>query len=178
MQGMEPSPLRLSGSTLEVPARPRPVFSSSPTGDEGRTFRRYPLLQEAGVQLAAESAPHRLADASAGGHPRAHGLCYRSVVVRDLSLTGLYFLTTLPYRVGCRLEIQLPLTLRTLHLPATVRRLVPPAPFTPGGPPETFGCGVDFLFSQMAAPAKQGLMEFLTQRFSPISVVPNPKRAN
>ena len=150
----------------------------APAGDEARTFRRFPMFQEAGVQLSAEHTTHRLAEVTHGRYHPVSGLCYRSVLVRDLSLTGLYFLTTLPYRVGCQVEIQLPLPRQTLHLPAIVRRRVPPSMRDAGSPEEAFGCGVDFLYSRMSQAAKQELMEFLMQRFSPASVVPNKKRAD
>ena len=73
--------------------------------------------------------------------------------MRDLSLIGLYFLTTLPYRPGYHVGIQLPLSAQTLHLPAAVRRLVPPAPGSQG---KEFGNGVDFLYSQMTPAARRG----------------------
>ena len=167
-----------SGAANDARAVALALFPLPSANDEGRTFRRYPLLLEAGVQIVAEHTPHRMAEVLPSGACSSGGLCYRSVLVCNLSLTGLYFLTTLPYRVECRMEIQLPLAQQSLNLPAAVRRLVPPASLTSEGLGKEYGCGVDFLYSQMPSASKQGLIDFLMQRFSPASVVPNKSRAN
>lgn len=161
------------GSTLDA-AHAASLFPLVSGGSDLRTFRRFPISQEAGVQLSAHSAPHRSAPLAMHESSSA-GLSYRSVIACNLSLTGLYFLTALPYRVDCWLEIQLPLARQTLHLPAVVRRLERSARV--GGHSQAFGCGVDFLYSRMSTESKQALMQFLMERFSPEAVLPNKKRA-
>ena len=149
--------------------------------EEARTFRRFPFCQDAGIRLDPNCTPHQLAEVPSGRYLQcqsAEGFCYRSVLVRDLSLTGLYFLTALPYRVGCALEVQLALPDQTLYLPAVVRRLTPPSLLPLDLPAKTFGCGVDFLFSRMQPSDKRALMDFLMQRFSPAALAPRRSPAS
>ncbi len=122
-------------------------------GEDIRQFRRFTARRDAGI---------RPLGVGASAEPDA-GVCYHSAAVRDLSMTGLYFVSNLPYRVGLHLEARIALSPGLITVTGVVHRLETVARPGGGGAEGVCGCGVHFIQSQMAPSVRRALMHFLLQ---------------
>lgn len=149
-----------TASTPPSPIGPEIQALLSRPGDQ-RDFRRFPVRHESGICLIGETAPFEAAIACAGLHEHRGAGNFHTVVVRNLSMTGLYFVTKLPYRQGLRMEVRIPLVKQVVNVTGVVQRLDHPAFTVEGILHGDFGCGVDFSYGMMSQVSRRALMEYL-----------------
>ncbi len=89
--------------------------------DDRRTFQRYTLNMLVFVRLPEPTVP-ALGDSVAVDDPELYTL--QAVSVKDLSMTGLFFYSTLAYPTGAEVEVSLCLDGREFQTAATVERRV------------------------------------------------------
>ncbi len=138
-----------------LPDHPHPLISH---GEDGRRFRRFVARRDAGVRALGPA----ILQSGAAIDPRA-GTCFHSAVVRDLSMTGLYLVSRMPYRVGLGLEVEIPLPTGLITVTGVVHRAGNVTRHDGNGPAGGYGCGVHFLQSQMCPDVRRTLMRFLLQ---------------
>ena len=139
-------------------------------GKDARQFRRFTARRDAGVRpLGVNVSRETVASSEPGA-----GICYHSATVQDLSMMGLYFVSSLPYRVGLRLEAQFPLPSGLVTVTGLVHRVE--VLTRAGGGGAVYGCGVHFVQSQMGTVVRRALMLFLLQLApSELCALPRPR---
>jgi hypothetical protein len=88
-----------------------------------------------------------------------------AVTLENLSMTGLLFVSQLPYRVGVNLEVEILLPGDVLCLPVTIRRIEQRTQRVYLGMPRVvYACGVSFRHAVIPATTRRKLMELLVRR--------------
>jgi hypothetical protein len=146
--------------TMEGPSREGGALSAH----EKRRFQRFEVGMPVLVRQVVNEAGHVLAVKHDTKASQRMALC------RDLSMTGLYFLSAQRYAEGDVVEIQITLGARTYKINGLVVRAI--IQKLPGR--ETFGSGVQFVKSPSIEIVLPAIAAYLRHRFKSIGAPARP----
>lgn len=126
-------------------------------GEDKRRFQRFEIGMPVLVRLVVNEEAHALLRSQANA-------TQRTALAKDISMTGMFFLSPVRFQNGDIVEIQLTLGARTYKVNAlVVRSGIQKAPGR-----EYFGCGVQFVKSPAIETVVPAIANYLRSRFKTI----------